>query len=319
MNESSAQGFESREQFKDYQYGLIDPRPIPDAKAANEQLFENLHGVLGIEVTIPAYAEKCSLGNIDPQHTDGNVDLAAIEVAQSMDLPPREASLVTVRPDLDSLGAMALIKYRAKGEEITPEMVARIQEIANADKFSRGGWPGETDLPTKENPWPVSGSALENMGWKNIYKHETELVSYAVDRLSVIDGITLYISPGTYRKENRIGTITFNFKGYHYALLATILDTEYGIETRAGTICNHRLVRRWFNVSDKDQKRVEKEISEGKRLASYGIVRVSMGIHNTKRDIDALVKALRNIAANGASLKYKPNQAEEVYEPSMSK
>ena len=38
MSESPTQGFESREQFKDYQYGLIDPRPIPDAKAANEYI-----------------------------------------------------------------------------------------------------------------------------------------------------------------------------------------------------------------------------------------------------------------------------------------
>ncbi|MDD5318232.1 MAG: aminotransferase class V-fold PLP-dependent enzyme [Candidatus Pacebacteria bacterium] len=156
---------------------------------------------------------------------------------------------------------------------------------------------------------------LENVGWKNIYKHEAELVSYTVDKLSAIDGITLYISPSAYKKENRIGTITFNLKGYHHALLATILDAEYGIETRAGTICNHRLVRRWFDISDAEQAQIEKEIAKGKRLSSYGIVRASIGIHNTKKDIDVLVQALKNISSNGASLKYRPNQSEEIYEP----
>lgn len=155
---------------------------------------------------------------------------------------------------------------------------------------------------------------LEKVGWKYIYKHEANLVSYATNQLSKINGLTLYISPETYIKEKRIGTITFNLKNYHHALLSTILDTEYGIETRAGTICNHRLVRRWFSISEKEQARIEKEIVEGKRLSSYGIVRVSIGIHNTKKDIAALTQALKNISSNGPRLKYKPNQKEEIYE-----
>jgi len=171
--------------------------------------------------------------------------------------------------------------------------------------------------------WNVTGivalaescRVLENVGWRNIYKHEAELVSYAIDKLSVIDGLTLYVSPKAYKDENRIGTITFNFKSYHHALLASILDTEYGIETRAGTICNHRLVRRWFDISNVEQTRIEKEIVKGKRLSSYGIVRASIGIHNTKEDIDTLVQALKNISTNGALLKYRPNQSEEIYEP----
>ncbi len=151
MEQLAKMNLESRNQFKDYHYGLIDPRPTPDAKAANEKLFENPHGILGIEVTIPAYAERCTLGNIDPQHSDGNVDLAAIEIAQTLDVPPSEASIITVRADLDALGAMALIRYRASGGGVTPEMTARIQKIATADTFARGRWPGKTNLPSKEN------------------------------------------------------------------------------------------------------------------------------------------------------------------------
>ncbi len=160
---------------------------------------------------------------------------------------------------------------------------------------------------------------LENIGWKNIYKHEAELVSYAMHKLSVIDGLTLYVPSEVYKKEGRIGTITFNLKGYHHALLAAILDTEYGIETRAGTICNHCLVRRWFNISNNEQSQIEKEISKGKRLSSYGIVRASVGIHNSKRDIDSLVVALQKISNIGSLFKYKRNQNEEIYEVDSKK
>ena len=175
--------------------------------------------------------------------------------------------------------------------------------------------------------WNVTGivalaescRVLEKIGWKSIYKHEVELVSYAIGKLATIEGLTLYVSPKAYKKDDRIGTITFNLEGYHHALLTAILDTEYGIETRAGTICNHRLVRRWFDISNAEQARIEKEIVNGKRLSSYGIVRASIGIHNTKIDIDTLIKALKKISSDGTLLKYKPNQSEEIYEAQITK
>ncbi len=202
MNESPIQVSESREQFKNYNYGLIDPRPVPDAKATNEKLFENPHGVLGVEVTIPAYSEKCTLGNIDPQHSDGNVDLSAIEVAMTLEVPPSEASMVTVRADLDALGAMALIKYRASGGEITPEMTARIQEIASTDKFARGGWPGKTDLPSKENLWPASGSASEAESLAGIAARVMDFKASLADRVkSMEEYLTLGAEPAGYREK----------------------------------------------------------------------------------------------------------------------
>jgi selenocysteine lyase/cysteine desulfurase len=65
-----------------------------------------------------------------------------------------------------------------------------------------------------------------------------------------------------YIQQDRIGTFVFNLEGYHHALLAAILEHEYGIETRAGTICSHRLVRRWFDISDSQQLTIEQQIQE---------------------------------------------------------
>ncbi len=191
---------ESLERFKDYQFGLIDPRPIPEARSANEKLFENPHGVLGIEVTIPAYAQKCTLGNIDPQHSDGNVDLAAIEVAQTLDVPPSHATMITVRADLDAFGAMALIKYRANGGEVTPEIKARIEEIAKTDKFARGGWPGKTDLPSKKKPWPTSGGTSETESLAGIAARVMDFKVPVVDRIkSMEEYLTLGTEPSSYQ------------------------------------------------------------------------------------------------------------------------
>jgi hypothetical protein len=182
------------EKLKNYQYGIIDPRPVPEAKAANDKLFGNPNGVLGIEVTIPAYVSKCTLGNIDPQHTDGNKDLAAIELAQNCDVPPSEATMVTVRADLDALGSIALLKYRANGGTITPEILARIEAIATTDKFARGGWPGKSELPNRENPWPTSGGVSED---KTLAPIAARIMDFKVPVADRVKSMEEYLIKGT--------------------------------------------------------------------------------------------------------------------------
>ena len=60
---------------------------------------------------------------------------------------------------------------------------------------------------------------------------------------------------------------------------------------------------------------LEHEIQRGNRLASYGVVRVSIGVHNTKKDIDALIRALTEVAKHGPRLTYHPVPEEETYVP----
>jgi selenocysteine lyase/cysteine desulfurase len=169
--------------------------------------------------------------------------------------------------------------------------------------------------------WNVTGiiaaaascQTLMDIGWDAIIEHERELVAYAAHQLDTVPGIRLYVRPEAYVRQDRIGTFTFNLAGYHHALVSAILENEYGIETRAGTICNHRLVHGWSDIDDATQKDIESRIEQGDRLASYGIVRASICIHNTKEDIDVLVAALKSIVAYGPQLKYKPVPIEEIY------
>ncbi|MEI7689175.1 MAG: aminotransferase class V-fold PLP-dependent enzyme [Candidatus Nomurabacteria bacterium] len=169
--------------------------------------------------------------------------------------------------------------------------------------------------------WNVTGivalgsscKKIMEIGWNKIMKHERDLITYAVKELKKVPNLISYIELDKYIKEDRIGTFVFNLPGYHHSLLSSILDQEYNIETRAGTICNHKLVRRWFQINDKDQLKIEEEIIRGNRLSSYGIVRASIGIQNTKKDIDKLVQALVLIQKNGPRLKYNPILEEEIY------
>lgn len=130
-----------------YIYHLLDPRDVPGCLE-----FLRDRQALGLEVTVPVIAEACSLGNIDPQHLGGNAQVAAIEEAASCPLPPPGTTLVTVRADADSLGAMAVLSTRADCDgRLDGEAIARIAEIAAADKEASGPWPGPRPLTRPED------------------------------------------------------------------------------------------------------------------------------------------------------------------------
>lgn len=141
-----------------YTYAIFDPRPILAATEANDKVF-SAGQVVGIEVTVPALASRCAT-NIDPQHTEGNHELAAIEVAVTGEIPPAGSVLATVRADLDSIGAMAIFSLRSEGADLTPA-TDRIGIIATSDKFARGGWQGVKALPTADHLYDDSTASAE--------------------------------------------------------------------------------------------------------------------------------------------------------------
>ncbi|MFF2091967.1 cysteine desulfurase [Paenibacillus sp. NPDC058174] len=106
---------------------------------------------------------------------------------------------------------------------------------------------------------------LEQIGMDEIDQHEKRLAAYAYDRLSTIDGVTIY-GP----KENRVGLITFNVDDIHPHDVSTVLDAE-GIAIRAGHHCCQPLMR-WLNVSS--------------------TARASFYLYNTEEEIDRLVDGL---------------------------
>ena len=138
---------------------------------------DNLLGdnTLGIEVTTPAFASRCGLGNIDPQHS-GNGESSAIEKALTFDpLPPEGACLVTIRPDKDSFGAMAVLWLlsEGKGGEIDKWLVAWIgaidrmgfrRAVKKYPNFKPNG--RETDaiqmiISEGDERWPTIGQKVE--------------------------------------------------------------------------------------------------------------------------------------------------------------
>ncbi|OGO28169.1 MAG: cysteine desulfurase [Chloroflexi bacterium RBG_16_54_18] len=73
---------------------------------------------------------------------------------------------------------------------------------------------------------------LQSVGMEKIAHHEKEVVSYALDRLSEVPGLTLF-GPSA---ENKGGVVSFMMKGVHPHDISQILDSQ-GIAIRAGHHC----------------------------------------------------------------------------------
>ncbi|MCJ8015270.1 cysteine desulfurase [Paenibacillus sp. KQZ6P-2] len=139
---------------------------------------------------------------------------------------------------------------------------------------------GLYDSTWKELPWKFEGGTpiiagavglgaaidfLDSIGMDAIEAHEHELATYAVNRLSEIEGLKLY-GP----RERKVGLVTFNLGDVHPHDVATVLDAS-GVAIRAGHHCCQPLMR-WLEASS--------------------TARASFYLYNTKEDVDRLISAL---------------------------
>ena len=109
---------------------------------------------------------------------------------------------------------------------------------------------------------------IEKIGYKEIQNVEEAITKYAVNELSKLDFLELYISP---HSENHSSVISFNIKGVHPHDVASILDSN-GVCVRSGNHCAQPLLR---------------------YLGMDSTCRASFSIYNTKEDVDNLVEALK--------------------------
>ena len=108
---------------------------------------------------------------------------------------------------------------------------------------------------------------MKSIGIENIIEHEKQLTNYALEKLKKINSLKIVGNP-----KNKAGVISFTMEGIHPHDISTIVDEE-GVAIRAGHHCCQILHER-LNLS--------------------ATARASIGVYNTKEDIDVLCKAIEN-------------------------
>jgi len=113
------------------------------------------------------------------------------------------------------------------------------------------------------------GAALDYMnaiGFDNIATYENDLLAYATEKLSTIEGLKIY---GT--AKHKTSVISFNLEGIHPYDVGTILD-KLGIAVRTGHHCAQPIMD-FFCIP--------------------GTIRASFAFYNTKAEIDVLVAGVK--------------------------
>ena len=104
---------------------------------------------------------------------------------------------------------------------------------------------------------------------EQIAAYEHELTVYAMRQLREIPGMRLIGEA-----EQKGGVLSFLVGNIHHFDMGTLLD-RLGIAVRTGHHCAEPLMR---------------------RLGIEGTVRASLGLYNTKEEIDALVAGIRRVS-----------------------
>ncbi|NNJ87910.1 MAG: cysteine desulfurase [Eudoraea sp.] len=107
---------------------------------------------------------------------------------------------------------------------------------------------------------------LNTIGLEAIEEYEHELLTYATDQLTQIEGVKIY---GT--SKNKTAVISFNIQGIHPYDIGTLID-KMGIAVRTGQHCAQPVMD-YYKIP--------------------GTIRASFSFYNTREEIDQFIKALR--------------------------
>ena len=107
---------------------------------------------------------------------------------------------------------------------------------------------------------------VTELGFKNIQKHEHELLDYATKQLNKIEGLVIYGNA-----KNKTSVISFNVGSIHPFDIGTLLD-KYGIAVRSGHHCTQPLWQ-FYNIP--------------------GTIRASFAFYNTIEEVDLFIEALK--------------------------
>jgi len=139
---------------------------------------------------------------------------------------------------------------------------------------------------------------LDKIGMDIIFDEETELINNALEKMKQIDGVVIY---GETNCEvcPRAASISFNVRGMDHGLVAAILNDYHNIAVRNECFCAHPYVKEMIiEELEYSREQIEEIEIDAMFKVKAGMVRASFGIYSTENDIDALVKALKDIVKN---------------------
>lgn len=199
----------------------------------------------------------------------------------------------------------------------TGVLVGPRKTFADGDPFLAGGGAVDlvgldevvwTDPPDREeagSPNVVGAVALQTaittlgaIGWDAIAAHEQALARHMRRGLAAIDGVRLL---GPDLATDTLAIAAFEVHGTDHALVAARLSAEWAIGVRHGCFCAHPYLVRLLGLSPAAVDDYRRRLLKGDHRAVPGAVRASCGISTTTADVDALLAAVSQLAAEAGT------------------
>ncbi|WP_195987342.1 aminotransferase class V-fold PLP-dependent enzyme [Clostridium sp. D53t1_180928_C8] len=128
---------------------------------------------------------------------------------------------------------------------------------------------------------------MDKIGFHVIENNEKNLLSYLIKELKQFEKVTLYADNENI--DDRLGILVFNIDGMTYEEVGGALADIRGIGVREGGFCAHPYTRRVLGIKDDELQRYMSEVG------IPGLVRVSLGIYNTKKEANIFLDTIEYI------------------------
>ncbi len=210
-------------------------------------------------------------------------------------------------------GTGALIGRRDIFERGDPDMIGGgTVEIVTLDDVV---WANPPDRDEAGSPNTIGAIALasairqlQKIGMEQVARHEAELASYALEKLSTIPGIEIFGDSEPRNGYQRLGVIPLQLQGNSHFKVAAILGHEFGIGVRSGCFCAHPYILHLLKLNPQEARIIRLRMQNGDKSDMPGLIRASFGLYNTLDEVDAFIEALTRIARKD----YRGNYLQDI-------
>lgn len=264
-------------------------------------------GIISLEIIVPENKRYITLSDVKKSFTS---DVSAVVINASSNVTGECANLYEIGGFLKNKKALFIVDGAQAGGHIPINVtdcnidmlalaghkglysiqgvgVLIIKDKVNVTPLMEGGTGTESFNPYQPDVYPEkleSGTLnlpavcsleegiryIEN-SLSYVSDYLNELTEYLTLKLSKIKGVTLY------SRKNPVGIVSFSVQNIPSSEVAEILSTKYDIAVRGGFHCAP-LIHKMLKTDD------------------GGLVRASLSPHNTKREANALIYAVKEIA-----------------------